>query len=360
MRIVVNDIAAAPGGGLTVLQSFHRYVRDHEQDDEWVFLLGRDALESSTNIQTVVLPKVGASWMRRLTFDLFSGRRLIASLKPDVVLSLQNTVTYGLDCPQVVYVHQSLPFQRAKTFSFLRKDERLLATYQHVIGAFIKRSIRHADRTVVQTQWMREAILEGLGVESDRVEWIPPDLDQPCLSDVRREPDPCAFVYPTSRHIYKNNGCVYQACGLLRQQGMDRFTVTMTLNSAPDPNVRTIGRVSRAEVLDLLATSTLVFPSFVETYGLPLAEARALGGLVLAADLPYAREVLAGYANAYFFNPESPEELAALMREVLNGGIRRVGSVNSDEPARGSDVGTGWHRLVRLLRNTLTARACPK
>ena len=117
MRIVVNDIAASAGGALTVLESFYRYVREFDTENEWVFLLGSDLLEESDRIRTVVLPEVKGSWLRRLAFDLISGRRLIRSLKPDVVFSLQNTYTYGVGCPQVVYVHQSLPFQQAKNFS---------------------------------------------------------------------------------------------------------------------------------------------------------------------------------------------------------------------------------------------------
>ena len=121
-EVVVNDIAASAGGALTVLEGFYRYVRDVDEDNEWVFLLGSDLVEESERIRTVVLPEVKGSWIRRLAFDLVSGRRLVRSLKPDVLFSLQNTYTYGVGCPQVVYVHQSLPFQQAMSFSFLRRD----------------------------------------------------------------------------------------------------------------------------------------------------------------------------------------------------------------------------------------------
>src|SRR5665647_1701624 len=154
MRIVVNDIAASGGGGgLALLESFHRYVRDFDDDNEWVFLLCSDLLDEAAHIRTIVLSAVKNNWLKRLAFDLVSGRRLIRSLKPDVVFSMQNTYTYGLRCPQVVYVHQALPFQKSKVnFSLWRRDERLLAIYQHVIGAIIKQSIRRADHVIVQTQ----------------------------------------------------------------------------------------------------------------------------------------------------------------------------------------------------------------
>lgn len=358
MRIVVNDIAASSGGALTILESFYRYVRDFGGDHEWVFLLGSDLLEETANIRTIVLPDIKSSWLRRLAFDLISGRRLVASLKPDVIFSLQNTYTYGLACPQVVYVHQSLPFQRAKNFSLWRRDERTLAIYQHVIGAIIKQSIRHADRVIVQAAWMRDAIRQQVGVAADRLISIPPDLDDVSEYAHEGQRESGAFFYPTSDQSYKNNDCIYAACQLLRKQGIGDFTVTMTADGpAPEDNVLHIGRVPREQVLTGLARSTLIFPSLIESSPLPLREARTLGALVLAADLPYSREVLDGYENAHYFDPDKPSELAALMNLVIAGRITRFPLVEAG-PASCRPSGTAsWPRVARILECFLSEQA---
>jgi len=350
MRIVVNDIVASSGGALTILESFYRYVREFDEDNEWVFLLGSDLLDESAHIRSVVLPEVKSSWLRRLVFDLISGRRLIRSLKPDVVFSLQNTYTYGVGNPQVVYVHQSLPFQQTKKFSLWHRDERFLAIYQNLIGAIIKRSIRRADHVIVQTQWMREAILEQVGVAEDRVDSILPDLEDLSACRVEGTLDAGAFFYPTADNSYKNNDCIYVACRLLREQGVVDFKVAMTIDTASaDPNVDPIGRVPRMQVLDMLSRATLIFPSYSESYGLPLAEARSLGALVLAADLPYAREVLDGYPNAYYFDPASPNQLAALMSRVITGSIVRSRTAH-DDPVPGRAAGTAaWAKVAEVL-----------
>jgi len=342
----VNYIAASEGGALTVLESFYRYVRDFDEDNEWVFLLGSDLLEESAHIRSVVLPDVKNSWLRRFSFDLISGRRLIASLKPDAVFSLQNTYTYGVRCPQVVYV----PFQQTMNFSLRRRQERLWAVYQHVMGALIKQSIRRADHVIVQTQWMRDAVLDQVGIANDRVESVLPDLEDLSAYAFDGTLDAGAFFYPTSDAIYKNNDGLYAACRLLREQGVVDFKVTMTIDAtSPEPNVIPIGRVPREQVLAILSRTTLIFPSLIETYGLPLAEAKALGALVLAADLPYAREVLEGYENAYYFDPASPDQLAALMIRVITGSIVRSRAPHDAEvphPAAGT---AGWERVVEVV-----------
>lgn len=357
MRIVVNDIAASGGGARTVLESFYRYVREFDTENEWVFLLGSDLFEESHRIRTVVLPKVKGSWLRRLVFDLISGRRLIRSLNPDVVFSLQNTHTYGVGCPQVVYVHQSLPFQQTKNFSLWRRDERSIAVHQHLIGAIIKQSIRRADAVIVQTTWVRDAIIEQLGIREDRIRSILLDLDDLKAFKYEGPFDAGSFFYPTAPAVYKNNDLIYAACRLLREQGFRDFKVTMTLDPpSREPEVEAIGRVSRERVLTGLARSTLIFPSYIETYGLPLAEARALGTLVLAADLPYSREVLEGYENAYFFDWASPSQLAAQMRRIIAGKTNRHPNADNESASRVGPAAPAWSEVMKVIEKYADAR----
>ena len=51
----------------------------------------------------------------------------------------------------------------------------------------------------------------------------------------------------------------------------------------------------------------LVFPSYIETFGLPLLEAALVGMPIIAADLPYAHEVLDGYEGVKFVPYDQPQ-----------------------------------------------------
>lgn len=347
LRVVVVDIAAGSGGGLTVLRSFRDYLVKTGTVHEWIFLTGAPkVLRPAPHVQAVALPKIKRSWFRRLIFDGLTGRRLIRSLVPDVVFSLQNTRTYGLSVPQVVYVHQPLPFQDVHNYWLWRRDERRLAVYQHLIGRVIKRSIRQADRTIVQTHWMREAILQQVGIEPGRVERVAPDLEDLSAYMDEHVSDRRQFFFPAGPLSYKNLDCIEKACRALRAKGVTEFRVLVTSDtSLPDPNIASIGQLPREEALRTLSGSTLVYPSLIESYGLPLAEARSLGRLVLASDRSYAREVLEGYPNAYFFDPHVPKDLARLMHAVIKGEIRRIEGNVAVEPS----PTTGWGRVVAIL-----------
>ena len=67
---------------------------------------------------------------------------------------------------------------------------------------------------------------------------------------------------------------------------------------------------------NFLSARTLIFPSFIETFGLPLLEARESGAPVLAADTPFAREILANYEKAEFFPYDNPEILAEKIKTL--------------------------------------------
>jgi glycosyltransferase involved in cell wall biosynthesis len=71
-------------------------------------------------------------------------------------------------------------------------------------------------------------------------------------------------------------------------------------------SIRLIGQVPYQELLAYYkSVDALLFPSKIESFGLPLLEASCFGLPVIAADLPYAREVLENYSNKYFIDPDS-------------------------------------------------------
>ena len=369
MRIVVNDIAASKTGALSVLKDFYEYIRREENGCierngrrerlEWIFLLSEPYLEETGNIKLRVLPEVKRSRKERLLFDLKTGGEYIMSLKPDIYFSLQNTLTRGVSAKTALYVHQPLCFQRVKSFSFFKKGEREYAVYQHIIGKLIYSSIKRADKTIVQTEWMRREILERLKVEPERVVRIAPDIklsgnvlrSEKDRRDSRRK----TFFYPSGAVLYKNHECLVKAVRLLRDKGITGFDVVLTVTEGElkglcpgeiPGNIICRGPLLREEVFEYYSDSILVFPSYIESFGYPLAEASGMGAVVLASDTPFSREVLEGYDRAYYFDPFRPEELAALMEEVMQTGGNR--EVNRSENRTDRNE-SGWARVLSEL-----------
>lgn len=320
MRILVNDIAASQGGALSVLQDFYSYIANNDKDNEWIFLLSDNYIKETDNIKVVVKNR-NKKWINRLIYDLIGWKRTIEKYNPDVIFSLQNTIYAFCKYPQVLYVHQPLPFQKEKRYSILKKDERVFAIYQFLIGAIIKWSVKRADRVIVQTQWMKNALKKI--AKKKAIYKINPNIPEVCITNEKRWKNN-RFIYPTSDVIYKNNECIYKACEKLHDEGyLCKVEMTLEQNNEDKKNIEFIGKIQRKSIWEKYNEGTLIFPSYIETFGLPLAEARSCGTIILAADTEFAREILQNYRNAYFFNPFDSGQLTVLMKKVISGEITK-------------------------------------
>ncbi len=341
MRIVVNDIAASSGGALSVLTDFYNFVKENYKDDEWIFLLGDNYIEETENIKVVLFPEIKNSHKKKLMFDFFTGRKVINDLNPDAVISLQNIITFGVDAPQMVFIHQALPFQDYRKFSFFKASERSLAIVQHIIGAIIKISAKFADLVAVQTRWMRRAVAKKANVKMKKIIICPPEIS---IENGGANPDTKSFFYPTGNLIYKNNECIYEAAELLNEEGIKDFKIKLTLNEENTENFEYTGRLSREAVIDEYKKSVLIYPSYIESFGYPLAEAARTGTIILSSDTPVAKEALAEYKNAYYFDPFEPASLADLMKKVITEEIEQ----KETETLENEDG--GWSVLISALQ----------
>lgn len=327
MRIVVNDIAASSGGAMAILTSFYNYIRENDKDNTWIFLVSNDCLQETERIKIVKREDVKKNWIRKLKFDFLDGARYIDSFSPDYVISLQNVLTFGVKAAQAVYVHQAIPFQNNKKFSFFEEEERVYAFYQYFVGFLIKRSVKAANQVFVQTKWMKRNVAWKAAVSDEKITVIPIECES---FDISQEFDEGStshsFFYPAAfESCYKNQKCIYDACELLRNEGRTDYQIALTLeeSSYKANEIVCCGRLNKSEMLAHYQKSTLVFPSYLETVGLPLVEAMSVGAVVLAADCEYAHEVLDSYENAYFFNPFKPDELKNRMMDVMDGRIKK-------------------------------------
>lgn len=336
MKIIVNDIVAVPnsGGVFSVLTDFYKEVIEYNQvhhNVDWIFLLAGNYIEETSQIKVMTFPEIKNSWLKRLEFEFFTGRKLINELHADVYISLQNTMTMGVDIGQKwTYLHQPLPYQNEISFSVFKKLERKMWIYQHLVGAIINFTLKHSStKIVVQTQWMKTALLNKKIANRNRIIVLPPNnIDVKSIVSVSKV-DTSSFFYPATGMPYKNHQVLFEAVRQLEHLGF-KFSVLCTLTDRDIsalkldvPNsVKLIGMVPRETVLDEYQKRILVFPSLLETFGLPLLEARLSNAYVLAGNTSFGREILDGYPNVDFFEPRSVRDLVLKMKSCLENDIQ--------------------------------------
>lgn len=362
MLIAVNATAATEGGALSILRRFLALAR--QRTESYIVFSSSKELcyqETGGNILFIYVPV--KSFFRRIVWD-FGGLAFwlyTRRVMPDVVLSLQNTPSNFLGkIRQVIYLHQPLPISDAK-WSLFKKRERRLWFYKYVYPWFMRRGVDSAACFVCQGEWMVEKYARLLRIAEVRFIVSKPTLDlMPSIKSTADIGLRDFLFYPAASYPYKNHIVLLDALEVLRKNiDADHFAnikvaFTVLRNDSRylceeiqrrglGDNVIFLGPLSFEGVCDCYAASrAVVFPSLIETFGLPLAEAAGFGKAVLCSDLPYAREVLGEYDGACFVG-HSPEEWADAIFEIYS----RDAIVY--EPFRSSDGDEGWVKFFNVV-----------
>ena len=190
---------------------------------------------------------------------------------------------------------------------------------------FFKISLTKIDLAIVQTPTM-ENLLRRIAKSIDIFEFpFTPkiDINQKC-SQFK-----WYFIYIASGSPHKNHKKLFEAWALLADKkifpkllitidSMDSKTIGLLdrLNSKVNLNIENIYTQSHHEMMRLLAQSkAVIYPSFCESFGLPLLEAKALKKPILAAELDYVRDVCSPVET---FDPCSAVSIARAVKRFLS------------------------------------------
>jgi glycosyltransferase involved in cell wall biosynthesis len=178
--------------------------------------------------------------------------------------------------------------------------------------------------------------------------------------------NPFRFIYPAYPDVHKNFECLCEAARLLEQEvGPGHFEVLLTtvatFNRYSKWLHRRWGDVTSLQFCGFLSqeqlyacysqSDCLVFPSYVETWGLPISEFAATGRPMLLADLPYAHESAAGCSQVAFFNPNRPEQLKQLMYQLLHGDHGSMHDIEKISPQ--PPMVNNWGEFINKICNTI-------
>ncbi len=328
MRIMVFDVPAENGGALSILK---KYYADALNDNkhEWIFVVSTPQLAETENVKVINYPWIKKSWLHRLYFDKFIAHKLVKKYNVDEVLTLQNVVIPKVNIKQTLYLHQPLPFVEKR---YKITDNLKFWIYQNIISRFIYKSIKKADKIIVQTNWILNAASVKAKVSKDKFILEPPILNvQAKVLFSKPENNIKTFFYPAGGYVYKNHNIIVEACKILKEIGIEDYKVLFTLNGNENRHIKKlkkivqevklpiyfIGEISVDEVFNYYSKTILLFPSYIETFGLPLLEAKMHQCPIVASNCAFSREILSEYDKVFFFDPFSSNALLTQMKKFI-------------------------------------------
>lgn len=328
MKIMVFDVPAESGGALSVLHEFYNEFK-FNTENKYIFVLSLAELKETSNINVFRYPWIKKSWFHRLYFDHFIAPKLIKKYDVDQVLSLQNVMIPHTKVYQSIFVHNALPFSE---YRFKLKENKLLWIYQNIIGKNIMESILKTNHIIVQTNWMKNKIIEKLNIHHEKIEVKQSKIDIKIKERFRETKDSFStFFYPASGVMFKNHKVIVDACLKLSEENINDYKVIFTLKGDENHHISNlykiakenhlpiqfIGILKREEVVDLYSKSILIFPSYIETVGLPLIEAMLHDAPIIVSNCQYAMEVLNNYEKKVSFDCFDHIELSGRLKEKI-------------------------------------------
>jgi glycosyltransferase involved in cell wall biosynthesis len=214
-----------------------------------------------------------------------------------------------LDAPSAVTLHDLQHLDLPRLFSRAQRAYRSVAYHG---------SARRARLVIVPSAFVRDRAAARLGLAAERIRVIHHGIDHERLRPGADEREPF-LLYPARAWPHKNHARLFEAFALLRRQ-RPKLRLVLTgggrLPALPE-GVEARGLVDREELADLYRrASALVFPSLYEGFGQPPLEAMACGCPVAASSAGSIPEVCGEAAR--LFDPRSPQEIAAAVRDVLD------------------------------------------
>jgi len=316
--IVVNAVASIHSGALAVLKSFIL----NAIDTEFYFIIFTGIpidIPEECNIRIIV--KSNKTRLNRFFWDNFHLNRELKLLNcvPDLVFSLQNT-DFKVEriVPHVVFFHN--PFMLYdKNWNIFNKNERLFWFYKVVYKLIVKNSLNRNTVFLVQSQWAKKALKnKGFFNFSIKVFKESRSTELKKIASFNSGPIIQLF-YPATPFLYKNHGFLFALLNYIKEFDaalFSRIKLNLTISNDDLLNLKLInsyqnikeavilnGYIDQSKVEKLYRESDfLIFPSLIETLGLPLLEASDFGINIITINLEYAKEVLSDYKNVVFLD----------------------------------------------------------
>lgn len=362
-HIVVSAVNIRKGGTLTILRDCLKFLSGREEFR--VTALVHDShIVGIPGIEYIDIPWSTNSWGHRLWCEYVTMNRISRTLQPvDLWLSLHDTSPRVRAKRQAVYCHTSFPFMTLKWRDWIMDYKiplfRLFTRFAYRIN------VRQNDYLIVQQQWMRESLSGLLHFPEDRIILAPPAMSGLGIQNNPVETDTPMFFYPATPDCHKNFETLCRAAEILQnRQDALPFRLVLTIDGTENRYSKYIksrfghvssidfhGYMSRQEMADFYArASCLVFPSRIETWGLPISEFKPTGKPMILADMPYAHETASGAPQVAFYSPVSGSStLADYMYCFLNGNKPHNYFNNIPEKAYQMPLAKNWDNLFKQL-----------
>lgn len=330
-RIVISGINIFEGGPLSVYKDFLNALVENginKSSEVTIFVHKKELFKEYDGcFEIIELPKSRKHYLYRLYYEYIYFHKYSKKCDVDYWISIHDMTPNVVAKRLYTYCHNATPFYKATSFEW--KFNKTVFFFSLFYKFLYKINIKKTT-VIVQQQWLREEFEKMYGIKGAIVAYPGINVQKREIIE-KTESDDVTFIYASYPRTFKNFEGILEACEILNTEKL-KYKVQITLSGEENKyskylyeryknveNVEWLGLQKREALFEYYEESDcLIFPSKLETWGLPITEYKEFGKPIILSDLPYAHETLGDYDKAIFVNPNNANDLAEAMRKIIS------------------------------------------
>ena len=320
MTLIVHAPNVHQGGGRTLLLAILDEIQEDslKNGNDYKVILDSRLLISGRLPEQNIAQRVRPTLVGRLLAEW----RLYRTAKPEsIVLCFGNLPPlFKSNAHVCLYIQNVYLVSKASMAGF----SLMVKIRIHLERIWLKLCIHHADEVIVQSESMQRLMSGNLNVQPKVIPFMSEQKADNTSAYKKYD-----FLYAASGEPHKNHRLLIEAWKLLASRNIFPSLCLTISNEAYSHlckwieserhiyglKIENIGVVNNEQVQGLYSlSSALIYPSIMESLGLPLIEARFAGLPIIASELDYVRDIV---EPAQSFDPASPVSIARAVERFL-------------------------------------------
>lgn len=337
MKIGINGLAAKTGGGVTYLQNLVTNILELSEHSIHFFVSTsvKKQFNVSTDTDRLTVRPIDISGTKdRLWYEQTSLPRYLIRENIDLLYSPSEIPVLWCPCTQVVANQNPNLYYDIDIEKPLRQRAR-----ERTLSGALEVAQLVSEATIFVSESSKRKATRELRISEDNTYSVQHGVDSSFAnvytSDAKVPSAEREYILLVSTvYKHKNVHNLIAAYARLPPGTRREHPLVIVGNKTVEPeytreinnlaremgvaeNVSLVGRVSEAAIKSYYSNAHLfVFPSLIESFGLPILEAMAAGVPVAASANACIPEV--GGNAAVYFDPEDPDQMSVVIEHALN------------------------------------------
>lgn len=356
-KIVISAINFSDGGPLSVMRDCLKYLSENLLDKYEVIALVHDQklYEDIKGIKYIEFKDSKKSYLKRIYYEYFYFKKLSQKITPYLWLSLHDVTPNVESKIRAVYCHNPMPFYKMNLKEIYFDPKTYLFNLLYIY--LYKINITKNDYIVVQQEWIANKFQRLFKIKNTIVAHPEVKKENFNLKKIEKNTKKTTFFYPAFPRVFKNFEIICDIAKELEEDGIKDYLFYLTIDKNMNrysnyivkkykniDSIKFIGKISRDDIFSYYdIVDALIFPSKLETWGLPITEFKLFNKPIFLSNLDYAHETIGEYDKAIFFNPTDKKELK---EKILNFSSKKEKYIKTNKKEKFVDT---WHELFETI-----------